>query len=317
MMEPVLICGGGIGGLSAAIALSREGIPVRVLEQATSFSEAGTGIEIGPNAARHLDAWGLMELMSALSSEPDGMHVHDGLSGTLLTTVPLGGFVRERYGAPYLVIHRKHLQYCLLEAAGECDGLEIETGFKLAKLDVRPDGVTAKSAAGGTAHGRALVGADGLWSTVRASFSDSEPRTVGVTAWRALLPASKAPDAVNAPHIGLHLGPGAHVIHYPIDAGATINVVAMIEETINFDGWASPGKSNELLPFFGTWGEHVFELLEVPDDWYKWTVMSMDPLTQWGGGPVTLIGDAAHPIEPFMAQGGAAAIEDAASLAAA
>lgn len=317
MTDPVLICGGGIGGLSAAIAFAHAGLPVRVLEQSESFSEAGAGIELGPNAARHLGAWGLEEFMSTFSIEPEGMHVYDGLSDALLTTVPLGRFVRERYGAPYLVIHRKHLQHCLLEAAAALDGIEIETGFKLTQLDARPSGVTATSDAGAIVQGRALVGADGLWSTVRASISDDAPHTTGVTAWRALLPAAKAPKAVIEPYIGLWLGPYGHVIHYPLEAGTTIAVIAMIEETTNFDGWASPGKSADLLPYFDTWGDQVLELLGLPDDWHKWTIMTMDPLNQWSKGPVTLIGDAAHPIEPFMAQGGATAIEDAALLAAA
>ena len=313
----MLICGGGIGGLSAAIALSHIGIPTKVLEQSKKFSEAGAGIEIGPNAVRHLRNWGLMELVSSFSSEPEGMHVFDGLDRELLTTVPLGETMREHFGAPYLIIHRKQLQYCLLEAAGNLDGIEIETGFKLSRCEIQPDGVMARTKSGKTAHGCALVGADGLWSTVRGSFCDAEPSTTGVTAWRTLLPASKVPDSVTTAGIGLYLGPGAHVVHYPLDAGTTLNVVAMIEETINFDGWASPGEASDLLPFFYGWNDQIFSFLELLDDWHKWTVMCMDPLPQWGDGPVTLIGDAAHPIEPFMAQGGSTAIEDAASLAAA
>lgn len=315
MLDPVLICGAGIGGLSAAIALAREGISVRVLEQAPNLSEAGAGIEIGPNAVRHLNVWGLSDLLSNFSTEPEGVRVYDGLNGALLTAVPLGTYARRRYGAPYLMVHRKHLQYCLLEVAGEINRLEIELGFKLAHVDVRPEGVTVKSETDDTSHGRALIGADGIWSSVRAVVSDKEPQTVGVTAWRALLPASRVPDAMRAPYIGLHLGPGRHVLHYPVDAGATISVVAMVEETFHFDGWASPGESNDLLAFFYDWDDEVFRLLELPDNWFKWTVMQMEPLKLWGDGPMTLLGDAAHPIEPFMAQGGAAAIEDAASLA--
>lgn len=317
MSEPVLICGGGIGGLSAAIALSHNGIPTKVLEQAKTFSEAGAGIEIGPNAVRHLRNWGLMELVSSFSSEPEGMHVFDGLDRELLTTVPLGETVRERFGAPYLIIHRKQLQYCLLEAAGNIDGIEIETGFKVSRFEIQPDGVTARTKSGKTARGCALIGADGLWSTIRGSFSKTEPATAGVTAWRALLPASRVPDAVKTAGIAAYLGPGAHIVQYSLDADATVNLVAMIEETINFDGWASPGDGAELLPFFYGWNDQIYSLLELPDDWHKWTVMCMDPLPQWGEGPVTLVGDAAHPIEPFMAQGGSAAIEDAASLSAA
>ena len=313
----LLICGGGIGGLSAAIALSRESVPVRVLEQAPSFSEAGAGIEIGPNAARHLDAWGLLDIVESLACEPDGIRIYDGLSGAILNTVPLGDFVRERYGAPYLLVHRKHLQFCLLEAANMLDGIEIETGFRVTGLDVQSDGVIADSEIGGTVHGSALVGADGIWSTVRLNLTDQEPKTVGVTAWRALLPASEVPALAQEHSIGVHLGPHHHLIHYPVAGGTTINVVAMINETINFDGWASSGEQDDLLPFFHGWSDQVIELLNLPDEWFKWTVMSMAPLARWGEGLVTLIGDAAHPMEPFLAQGGGTAIEDAASLSAA
>lgn len=317
MTEPVLICGGGIGGLSAAIALSRSGIPVKVLEQSSKFSEAGAGIELGPNAVRHLRTWGVTDLVSEFAGEPDGLHVFDGLDRRPLTTVPLGDTVRDRYGAPYLIVHRKQLQFCLLETARSLDGVEIETGFKAARVDVGPDGVAVRTRAGKKAHGRALIGADGLWSTVRAGFSDVEPVPAGITAWRALLPASKVPDFATTSGIGLYLGPGAHVVHYPLDQEQSLSLIAMIEETINFDGWAEPGRPEDLLPFFHDWDEKIFGLLELPGGWHKWTVMRMDPLPKWGEGPVTLIGDAAHPIEPFMAQGGSTAIEDAAMLCAA
>ena len=312
--DPVLICGGGIGGLSAAIALARQGIPVKVLEQAKSFSEAGAGIELGPNAARHLSDWGLMELLSSFASEPQAMRIHDGADRAVLATVPIGAYMRERYGAPYLIIHRKQLQYCLLEAAGRLDGVDIETGFKVARIEASEEGVVATTRSGKPARGRVLVGADGLWSSVRATLSDAEPVPAGVTAWRALVPAETVPSFVAPDDIGLYLGPGAHVVHYPIDGGATMNLVAMIEETLHFDGWASPGEASDLLPFFSDWSDDVYGLLELPESWHKWTVMRMDPLQSWGEGPVTLIGDAAHPIEPFMAQGGATAIEDAAEL---
>ena len=234
MTEPVLICGGGIGGLSAAIAFARAGIPVRVLEQAASFSEAGAGIELGPHATHHLKAWGLEDLISSFSNEPEGMRIYDGLSGDVLTSIPLGEVVRERYGARNLVIHRKHLQNCLLDSASHLDGIEIETGFELTQFDAQPDGVIATSKARSTARGRALIGADGMWSTVRKRFSDVEPHPAGVTAWRALLPASKAPDMANAPYIVLWLGPGGHVVHYPIDGGASISMVCHDRGNLQF-----------------------------------------------------------------------------------
>lgn len=317
MTDPILICGGGIGGLSTAIALARAGMPVKLLERATTFSEAGAGIELGPNAMRHLSEWGLDPLISVFAGEPEGMRVFDGMTGQHLTTAPLGSFVRQRYGAPYLVIHRKHLQHCLLETAAQFNDLEIETGFTLTGYETRADRVYVESKSGASSSGRALIGADGLWSSVRAGFTDAIPQTSGVTAWRALLPAEEAPETVNTPFVGIWLGPHGHVVHYPLDGGAAICIVAMIEETFNFDGWASPGATDDLLAYFGSWDDKVTGLLELPGQWHKWTVMRMEPLDHWGSGPVSLVGDAAHPIEPFMAQGGATAIEDAAAIAAA
>ena len=315
VIDPLLICGGGIGGLSAAIALAREGIAVQVLEQSKTFREAGAGIELGPNATRQLEAWGIAEPLATHASRPEGIRIYDGLSGDLLNTVPLGAYVRERFGGPYLVIHRKHLQQCLLQAANDLDGLDIRTGFAVSRMRVDEAGVEAESRSGDKVRGCGLIGADGLWSKIRSDFTADEPRPSGVTAWRSLLPVADAPALAAEPYIGLWLGPDSHVIHYSVDGGAKLSVVAMISETVLFDGWASKGDAADLLPFFQAWDDEVFELLEKPADWYKWTVMQMDPLARWGAGPVTLLGDAAHPIVPFMAQGGATAIEDAASLA--
>ncbi len=315
MIEQLLICGGGIGGLSAAIALAREGIGVQVLEQSNTFTEAGAGIELGPNATRQLESWGLQQALSAYATEPEGIRVFDGLNGRLLNTVPLGSYVRERFGASYMVIHRKHLQKCLLQAAGDLEGLEIKTGFSVSSMNVQQLDVEVDSETGEKINGRGLIGADGLWSKIRSNFTGDEPQPLGVTAWRALVPIAKAPALAKEPFIGLWLGPDCHVIHYPIDGGTTLSVIAMISETILFDGWASRGDAEDLMPFFQAWDDKVFDLLEKPDDWHKWTVMQMDAMAQWGAGPVTLLGDAAHPIVPFMAHGGATAIEDAGSLA--
>ena len=315
MADPILIGGGGIGGLCAALALAQAGHPVRVLEQSDTFSEAGAGIQVGPNAWRLLQDWGLEELISAYAAVPQGIRIYDGLSGELLNTVHLGRGSEERYGAPHIVIRRAHLQKCLLEAALTQADLEITTGFKITGCKSIERGIVALDASGVSVRGRAVIGADGLQSTLRGCVEETRPETVGTTAWRATIPAKDAPEFLRQPYIGVWMAPYCHLVHYPVDAGAEVDIIATIEETYNYDGWGTPGETEDLLPFFADWHKGPYEMLEHLSDWTKWTLFTMKPLKAWGHERLTLLGDAAHPVRPFLAQGSAMAIEDAAVLA--
>lgn len=315
MTEPILIGGGGIGGLCAAIALTQAGQPVRVLEQSDVFSEAGAGIQVGPNAWRLLQNWGLGELISAFAAIPQGIRIYDGLSGELLNTVHLGRRSEQRYGAPHIVIRRAHLQKCLLEAAWSQADLDITTGFQVTGCQNVDHGVETFGTSGASVRGRAVIGADGLQSTLRECVEKTRPETIGMTAWRATIRASDAPELLRQSDIGVWMGPRCHLIHYPVDAGKEVDIIAIIQETFHYDGWGAPGETEDLLPFFFDWNQGLYQILEQLTGWTKWTLFTMKPLKAWGHGRLTLLGDAAHPVQPFLAQGSAMAIEDATVLA--
>lgn len=316
MTDPILIAGGGIGGLSAAIAFARVGVPVHVLEQSETFSEAGAGIQVGPNALRILQDWGLGELIASYSAELLEIRIHDGLSGQILNTVPLAAESQRRYGIPYIVIRRAHLLRCLLEVVLSKADAKISTNFGLAGF--RDSGATVEvhDKVNSKVRGQALVGADGLQSTVRRLLTDTEPETLGMSAWRTLVSASDAPELFSEPHMGVWMAPGCHLVHYPVDGGQTIDIVAITEDTYHYEGWGAPGDVEDLMPHFYDWDATPRGLVEQLPNWSKWTLFKMKPLETWGRKRVTLLGDAAHPVPPLLAQGSAMAIEDAAALAA-
>ena len=313
--DPILIAGGGIGGLSAGLALARAGFRARVLERAQSFEEAGAGIQLGPNATRILQDWGVWEALAPARVAPQAVHIHDGLAGGRLATIALGQ-AEARYGAPYAAVHRADLQQALLSNAKAAEGLTVSTGFEVAEASQSARGVEVNSTKGKAAAGRALIGADGLRSRVRAQFGlGPEPVYSGQTAWRALAPIAARPKGFGASDIGLWLGPGAHLVHYPVKGGKALNLVAVVDEPLAYEGWNAPGERAELIALFTRWDARARALLGVPAAWRKWALAEARPLEAWSSGRVTLLGDAAHPILPFFAQGGAMAIEDAAALA--
>lgn len=316
MTDPILIAGGGIGGLSAAIALAREGRQAHILERSATFSEVGSGIQLGPNAFNILKEWGLEDLIRPYAVKLSDIRIHDGLTGQLLNTVRLGLECQRRYDVPYLVIRRAHLQKCLLDVAASDARIQLTTGVALSDVEIGADTVTVRDETGQTFDGPILIGADGIQSTVRRSLMDTEPETLGMTAWRTILPASDIPEDIAERKIGVWMGPGSHIVHYPIDGGDALDVVAIIDDTYHFDGWGEPGDAEDLLPHFIDWDEKPLSLIRTASDWQKWTLFKMSPLVSWGQGPVTLLGDAAHPVPPLLAQGAAMAIEDAAALAA-
>ena len=313
--DTILIAGGGIGGLACAIALSQTGWKAVVLERAEAFEEAGAGIQLGPNATRLLSRWGVWQGLEAARVLPQRLLIHDGLSGNLLAQVPLGQAM-GRYGAPYAALHRADLQAALLDKAKRSKAIRIQTGFEVTGFEETKNGITVKSGNGKQASGAGLIGADGLRSTIRAQLDIGvEPQPSGHTAWRALLPANAAPMGFGPADIGLWLGPGAHMVHYAVKGGAKVNLVAVVEGDLADQGWNAPGEPQDLLPRFMVWSAAPRSLLEAATAWRRWALASAKPLGRWGDGRVTLLGDAAHPILPFLAQGGAMAIEDAAMLA--
>jgi salicylate hydroxylase len=316
---PVLIAGAGIGGLTAALAIARQGLPVWVFDQAERLEEAGAGIQLSPNATRVLIALGLADRIAPAIVLPSAVRLRAGGSGRDIAIMPLGAAAHQ--DAPYWVVHRADLQSALL-AAVECEaGITLKLDARVDGFVLGPQGVTAKISRrdGAGAHdGRALIGADGLWSRLRESLgARTPPRFAGRTAWRAVVPAADVPPAFREPQVNLWIGPGGHLVHYPVRAGASVNIIAVTSDDWQSTQWSTAADRAEVLARFPRplWATEARELLAAPEHWQKWALYDRAPSTNWGYGPVTLMGDAAHPMLPFIAQGAAMAIEDAFALA--
>jgi salicylate hydroxylase len=318
----VIIAGAGIGGLTAALALAQRGFAVTLLEAADRLEEVGAGLQLSPNAARVLIALGIAERLKPHIVVPEHLAVRNARSGRLLAQGPLGATSAQRYGAPYWVVHRGDLQAALCEAVAATPGITLKLGSKVESFTTEPDGVAVSASHGSqplAARAHALIGADGLWSTLRQQLGHTTaPRPAGQTAWRTLVPIEAAPRSAALPAVNLWLGADAHLVHYPVKSGRMINVVAIVDDDWRAPGWSTPGEPRALLDRFPPkqWHASARDLLAASERWQKWALFDCPPLAAWGEGRVTLLGDAAHPMLPYLAQGAAMAIEDAAVLAA-
>ncbi len=313
----MLIAGGGIGGLAVALALAKCGIRSRVLERNQAFSEAGAGIQIGPNGVACLRAIGVGAALEAKVGTPGQIRVYDGQRGAVLSALPLGESINARFGAPYWTVHRADLHGSLLAAAQREPAILIETGFQVDRLEAAADGVRLISAGGKVATGTAVIGADGLWSKVRSYVADRvDLRYAGWSAYRTVLPAVSIPPTLQANAVGLWFAPRAHVVHYPVRGGDEIAAVVILPQTAASEGWARDADRAELMGRIKHLAPELLALLETGDGWKSWSLFNVPPLARWSNGPVTLLGDAAHPVLPFLASGGVLALEDAVTLAA-
>ena len=319
----VLIAGGGIGGLTAALCLARVGFEVAVFEQAPEFAEVGAGVQISPNGSRVLHHLGLASQLEATAYRPAGMDFRSWRSGKVISRSPMGEALVAAYGFPYYHIHRGDLLRLLVEAARRERAIELHTSAKVGGLEQNGAGVRVAVAdgVGETEHqGAALVGADGIHSWVRGTlFGPQAPRFTGHVAWRVLVPAERLPKGQVRRGGAAWWGPGRHFVHYFVRGGALVNCVAVVEKTgWEVESWTELGEHAELQADFAGWHGEIQALIDGMDrsSLYKWALHDRPPMPRWSKGAVTLLGDACHPMLPFMAQGAVAAIEDAAVLAA-
>jgi salicylate hydroxylase len=313
----VLIVGGGIGGLAASIALARNGMSATLLERSVFADETGAGIQLGPNATRVLAGLGVHDAVETVAFKPDALRLFDGATGGTLAAVPLGSVAEGRYGAPYLTLHRADLYAGLLATCKGLGEIDLRDGFDVTEVESVADGVIATGADETQVEGSSLVAADGIWSNLRHRIAPHAGlRFSGATAWRALLPRDKVSAPFDEPNVGLWLGPRAHLVHYPVRGGKDVNIVAVIEGGSAKQGWSLRAEPGALLPAFHRWAKPARSLLESVESWRCWSLFRLKPLHRWADGRVALLGDAAHPVLPYLAQGAALAIEDAAALAA-
>ena len=317
MAEPILVAGAGIGGLSAALALARCGLPVHIVERTPEIREVGAGLQLGPNAFRAFARLGLTAAMDAISFRPDAIRLIDSLEGRELSHQTLGAPFEARFGHPYRVAYRADVQAVLLEAARALpDAVAFTLGDGLKSFAAGPDGVAVELDSGRRLSGVGLIGADGIWSAVRAQrFGPSPPQPSGHIAYRAVLPVEAVPREALTDDVQVWIGPGHHLVCYKLRGGSLFNLIAIVHSDRVVNGWDTVGERDELVRGFADACPAVHRLVELVGEGRMWALSDRDPLPGWSDGLVTLLGDAAHPMLPYLAQGACMAIEDAVRLA--
>lgn len=310
-----LIAGGGIAGTAAALALARAGWEVTLCEAAPEFAEVGAGLQMSPNAAKVLRWLGVLDEVAALASRPEAAELRDGRSGALIYRAELGAQAIARWGAPYLHVHRADLLDVLIRAA-EAAGATLRTDAPVASYLLRTEGPVAKLESGETLEGDLVIGADGIRSALRGQLNGrEEPEFAGQVAWRGTIPARRLPAGLVAPNATVWAGPERHLVTYWLRGGELVNFIAVEAcDDWTAEGWSAPGDPERLRRDYEGWHEQVTGVLEHVEESFQWGLFSRPAQVRWVDGPVALIGDAAHPMLPFLAQGAAMALEDVAVL---
>jgi salicylate hydroxylase len=314
---PVLVAGGGIGGLAAALALARQGFDVQVLEQAPEIGEIGAGIQLGPNAFAAFDALGVGEAARARAVYTERMEMLDAIDESVICSVPFGGAFRARFGNPYAVIHRADVHLSLLEGVRRSGRIAVATSTRVEGVEADAEGVTVVDARGGRHRGAALVGCDGVRSAVRERLVGDPVRVSGHVVYRAVVDADDFPADlhINAPVVWA--GPRCHLVHYPLRGGEQFNLVVTFHSREAETWGVRDGSAEEVESYFQGIAERPRQLLRLPRSWRRWATADREPIARWSHGRSTLLGDAAHPLLQYLAQGACMALEDAATLGAA
>jgi salicylate hydroxylase len=314
---PVLIIGGGIGGLAAALALAQEGRHVKVLEQASAIEEIGAGIQLGPNAFAAFDALGVGDRARSHMIYPDRLVMMDAIDGKPVADVPLGAAFRRRFGNPYALTHRADMHMALLESVQAIDRIELVTSTRIVDVEQTTCGVTAIDANGGRHDASALIGCDGGKSAVRQWLIGDAPRVSGHVVYRGLIEATDFPVELQWHMPVLWVGPNCHVVHYPLRDGGQYNLVVTFHSSRRESWGVTEGSQEEVLSYFVGIDARPHQLLSLPKSWKRWATADREPLERWSTGSVTLLGDAAHPMLQYLGQGACMALEDAVTLGAA
>jgi salicylate hydroxylase len=317
----IFVAGAGIGGLTASLALARQGFRVVILEKSERLEEAGAGLQLSPNASRVLVDLGLQPRLAARAVIPDAISLMSARSGGQVARLPLGEAASLRAGAPYWVVHRADLQAALQAQVNDNPDIELRLGCQFEDAVAHARGLTVVQRSGMTRQQElalALIGADGIWSTVRHHlFPEVQPQFSGLIAWRGTIDATQLPREYISRGVQLWMGSNAHLVAYPISGARQINIVAVVPGTWNRPGWSAPGEANEIKTVFARsrWPGPARMMIGAVDDWRKWALFTLPEGGEWTDGLIALLGDAVHAMLPFAAQGAAMAIEDAAVLA--
>ncbi len=319
MDQSMVIVGGGIGGLASALACAQAGRAVRLIEQAAAFSEVGAGIQLGPNVTRVLQSWGQGDALKAVAAFPDRLEVRHALTAQTLGILPLGDSMLQRYGAPYATVARADLHALLLQAVKVLP-VVLQLSTALTDIAQSHEAVALKTMEGETISTPLLVGADGLWSQVRQHLLPHKPpRATGHLAYRAMVRQSDLPALVRSQVVTAWMGPRFHVVHYPVRGGEWLNVVAIVQGEVDGDPtqWDHAANATELRARLANTQAPLLDLIHAIDEWRLWPLYDRPPMTspqEHAQGRIALLGDAAHPMRPYLAQGAGMAIEDAQQL---
>ena len=311
---PVLVAGGGIGGLAAALALVRQGFSVKVFEQSPEIGEIGAGIQLGPNAFHAFDALGVGKQARSKAVYTDYMVMHDAIDEQRVGYIPTGEAFRQRFGNPYAVIHRADAHMALYDGVKASDQVSFLTSTRIVRTEQDADSVTVHDQHGNAHHGQALIGADGVKSVVREQYVGDPARVTGHVVYRAVVEKSEFPVDLQWNAASIWVGPNCHLVHYPLRGGEQYNVVVTFHSRQTEEWGVTDGSREEVLSYFEGICPKARQLIDLPKSWRRWATADRDPIGQWSYGRVTLLGDAAHPTTQYMAQGGCMAMEDAVTL---
>ena len=311
---PVIVAGGGIGGLAAALALVRQGFSVKVLEQSPQIGEIGAGIQLGPNAFHAFDALGVGEKARGRAVYTDYMIMHDAIDESVVGRIPTGEAFRQRFGNPYAVIHRVDVHTSLLDGAQETGRVEFLTSTRAERIEQDANSVTVIDQHGTAHRGLALIGADGVKSVVRAQYVNDPPRVTGHVVYRAVVDKKDFPLDLQWNAASIWVGPNCHLVHYPLRGGEQYNVVVTFHSRKQEEWGVTEGSKEEVQSYFQGICPRARQLIDLPKSWKRWATADREPIGQWTFGRATLLGDAAHPTTQYMAQGACMAMEDAVTL---